>query len=42
MRQAMMLGLGVLLLVLVLAFAGAMYVVDETQQVVIPLSIQIW
>lgn len=35
MRQAMLSGLGVLLLLLVVAFTGAIYVVDETEQVVI-------
>lgn len=35
MRQAMLSGLGVLLLLLVVAFTGAVYVVDETEQVVI-------
>ena len=35
MRQAMLLGLGVLLLLLVVAFTGAVYVVYETEQVVI-------
>lgn len=35
MRQAMLLGLGVLLLLLVMAFTGAVFIVDETQQVII-------
>lgn len=35
MRQTMLLGLGVLLLLLVVTFTGAVYVVDETEQVVI-------
>jgi len=35
MKHAMLMGLGVLLLLLVLAISGAAYVVDETEQVVI-------
>jgi len=34
MRQAMLSGLGVLLLLLVVAFTGAVYVVDETGNVI--------
>lgn len=35
MRQAMLLGLGVLLLLLVMAATGAVFIVDETEQVII-------
>lgn len=35
MRQAMLVGLGVLLLLLVMAFTGAVFIVDETEQVII-------
>jgi len=35
MKQVVTMALGVLLVVLVLAFAGALYIVDETEQVVI-------